>query len=234
MVKAGVCKTLITGSNPVVASISTENGARTANRAPAFTSIMLEDNARAVLTRLEEADARERHDGVERHARLRQITPEVGRFLHTLVLAVRPKRILEIGTSGGYSTIWLAAAAREAGATVTSVEIDPAKVRLASANLAEAGVDDIVELVEGDAFGYLQGRPGIFDFVFLDAEKEDYDAFLDRIVDLLPEGGVLVADNLTSHADELAGFRDRAETHPRLSSVVVPIGRGELLAVKTA
>jgi predicted O-methyltransferase YrrM len=76
---------------------------------------MLDTNARAVLTRLEEEDARERRDSIDRSRRLRQITPEVGSFLHTLALATRPDRILEIGTSGGYSTIWLATAARALG-----------------------------------------------------------------------------------------------------------------------
>jgi predicted O-methyltransferase YrrM len=194
---------------------------------------MLDTNARAVLTRLEEEDARERRDSIDRSRRLRQITPEVGSFLHTLALATRPDRILEIGTSGGYSTIWLATAARALGATVTTVEIDPAKIRRAAPNIAEAGVSDTVTVVEGDAFEYLALPEGSFQFVFLDAEKEDYEAFLERLVGILPVGGLIVADNLTSHADELAGFRERALSHPLLSSVVVPIGRGELLAVKT-
>lgn len=194
---------------------------------------MLDARARAVLTGLEAEDARERKEGKDRRERLRQIAPEVGPFLHTLVLATTPQRILEIGTSGGYSTIWLATAARVISASVTTLEIDPAKVRRAEANLREAGVDDVATIVEGDAFAYLEGGPDRFQFAFLDAEKEDYDRFLDPVIDLLPAGGLLVADNLTSHAEELAGFRARAESHPRLAStVVVPIGRGELLAVK--
>jgi predicted O-methyltransferase YrrM len=194
---------------------------------------MLDAEARTVLTRLEDEDARERRDSIDRSRRLRQITPEVGAFLHTLILATRPDRILEIGTSGGYSTIWLATAARAVGAAVTTLEIDPAKIRRAAPNVSEAGVGDIVTIVEGDAFEYLARPDASFQFVFLDAEKEDYEAFLDRLVDILPVGGLIVADNLTSHADELADFRERALSHPFLSSMVVPIGRGELLAVKT-
>jgi len=194
---------------------------------------MLDPDVRAVLTRLEEEDARDRSDGSPRSVRLRQITPEVGAFLHTLVLASRPRRILEIGTSGAYSTIWMATAARTVGATVTTLEIDPAKVQRAIPNIREAGVSDTVTIIQTDAFEYLDRQDALFQFVFLDAEKEDYDAFLDCLVEILPVGGLIVADNLTSHADELAEFRQRAHSHPRLSSVVVPIGRGELLAVKT-
>lgn len=181
---------------------------------------------------MERQDAGERERNVARAARLRQIMPDVGRLLHTLVLAARPRTIIEIGTSGGYSTIWLATAARDVGATVTTLEIDPVKVRMADANLREAGVEDIATIAEGDAFAYLRTRAEPVDFVFLDAEKEDYLAYFELIVPLLPPGGVLVADNLVSHAGDLAPFRDRALAHAELSAVLVPVGRGELLAVK--
>ncbi len=193
---------------------------------------MIDPQARAVLDQLERQDALERERDVPRRERLRQVTPDVGRFLHVLVLATRPGRILEIGTSGGYSTIWLATAARAVGAAVTTLEIDPAKVQVADANLRDAGLTDVATLLPGDAFEYLRGRTEPVDFVFLDAEKEDYLAFLDLIVPLLPVGGLLVADNLISHAEDLAEFRRRVESDPRLSTVVVPIGRGELLAAK--
>ena len=195
---------------------------------------MIDDIAAAVLRRLEERDALERERGVSRHERLRQVTPEVGRFLHTLVLAVKPRSIVEIGTSGGYSTIWLATAARAIGASLVTVEIDPAKVRTAQESLRDAGLADGVSVVQGDAFAYLRQRREPIDFAFLDAEKEDYLAFYELLVPLLPPGGLLVADNLTSHADALAPFRERALSDARLSAVVVPIGRGELLAVQYA
>jgi predicted O-methyltransferase YrrM len=193
---------------------------------------MIDDKVRAVFERLEREDALERQRGASRKERLRQIGPEVGRFLHTLVLAARPHAILEIGTSGAYSTIWLATAARAVGATVTTLEIDRVKIARAKPSLHDAAVEDVVTLVNRDAFAHLRERTQPLDFVFLDAEKEDYLAFLDLIVPLLTTGGILVADNLVSHAEDLAEFRDRALSHPQLSAVVVPIGRGELLAAK--
>ena len=193
---------------------------------------MIDAKARAVLDELERRDALERESGVPRQERLRQVTPDVGRFLHTLVLATRPGFVLEIGSSGGYSTLWLATAARAVGGNVLTLDIDPAKVRLATSNLRRAGVDDVVTVNQRDAFDYLRGRRDGLDFVFLDAEKEDYVRFLELIVPLLPVGGVLVADNLISHAEDLAEFRERALSDSRLSAVVVPIGRGELLAAK--
>jgi predicted O-methyltransferase YrrM len=194
---------------------------------------MINAEARAVLSRLEQRDSLEREQNVPREGRLRQITADVGRFLHVLVLAAKPGSILEIGTSGGYSTIWLATAARHVGASVVTLEVDPAKVPQAAANLREAGVDDVVTAVQGDALAYLRSQREPVGFVFLDAEKDDYLAYLPLIVPLLSPGGVLVADNLLSHAELLAEFRERALSHPSLSAMVVPIGRGELLAVKT-
>lgn len=193
---------------------------------------MIDAAARAVMARLEAQDAGERERDTPRAERLRQISPDVGRFLHTIVLTRRPGTIVEIGTSGGYSTIWLSLAARDVGARVTTLEIDPTKVAAATANLREAGLDRVATIVAGDAAAYLRARKEPFDFAFLDAEKEDYAAYLDMVVPLLSPGGVLVADNLLSHEDDLAPFRDRALADERLSGLVVPIGRGELLAVK--
>ena len=193
---------------------------------------MIDERARTVLDRLEARDSRERETGAPRHARLRQVTPDVGRFLHNLVLSARPHSIVEVGTSGGYSTIWLASGAASAGGTVTTLEIDPVKVALARESVRDAGLQATVTIVEGDAFDFLRTRHEPIDFVFLDAEKEDYLAFLGLIVPLLVPGGILVADNLTSHEADLGEFRAAALSDPHLSAVVVPIGRGELFAVR--
>jgi caffeoyl-CoA O-methyltransferase len=195
---------------------------------------VIDEATRGVMARLEAQDAGERERGTARSERLRQISPDVGHFLHTVVLARRPKTIVEIGTSGGYSTIWLSLAARAVGGAVTTLELDPKKVAAATANLRDAGLHGVATIIAGDAGAYLRARREPVDFFFLDAEKEDYITYLEIIVPLLAPGGVLVADNLLSHADDLAAFRERALGDRRLSGLVVPIGRGELFAVKVA
>jgi predicted O-methyltransferase YrrM len=187
---------------------------------------------RLVMERLRARDARDRADGTPQSQRLRAITPDVGQFLLTLALAVGARRIVEVGTSSGYSTLWLALAAQRNGGRVTTFEIDPAKVALATSTFAEAGVAGVIDLRAEDAAVGLAAFGGAADLVFIDAEKRDYEAYLDLAVAALRPGGLLIADNLTSHASDLAGFRERALAHERLSSVVVPIGNGELVGVR--
>lgn len=187
---------------------------------------------RAVMRRLEERDSADRDDGTPHADRLRAVRPEVGKFLMTLALATRSREIVEIGTSAGYSTLWLAVAARQTGGHVTTFEIDERKVELARTSFAEAGVEDVVVLRPEDALTGLGDFRDQADLVFLDSEKADYERFLPLIVTTLRPGGLLVADNLTSHAEDLAGFREQALGHPKLTGLIVPIGRGELVAVK--
>jgi len=186
------------------------------------------------MRRLEDQDTRDRVDGTPQARRLRSVLPEVGEFLLTLALATGARSVVEVGTSGGYSTLWLAMAARRNGGRVTTFDVDPAKVELARRNLAEAGVLDYVDSRLEDGYTGLQRFEAQADLVFIDAEKEDYERLLEPAVRALRPGGTLVADNLTSHEEELAGFRDKALGDPRLSGLVVPVGRGELVAVKLA
>ena len=189
---------------------------------------------RLVMERLQERDARDRTDGTPHAQRLRAITPDVGQFLLTLALAVGARQIVEVGTSSGYSTLWLALAAQRTGGRVTTFEIDPAKVALAARTFAEAGVADVVDLRAEDAAASLGAFAGAADLVFIDAEKRDYEAYLELAVAALRPGGLLIADSLTSHASDLAGFRERALAHERLTGLVVPIGKGELVGVRLA
>ncbi len=189
---------------------------------------------RTVMGRLEGHDREDRVDGTPRSRRLRAVSPEVGQFLLTLALAIGGRSIVEVGTSGGYSTLWLALAARRAGGRVTTFEVDPAKVEIAAATFRDAGLAEVVDLRAQDAHAGLSEFDGAADLVFVDAEKEDYEGFLEPAVRALRPGGVLVADNLTSHAEDLEGFRRAALAHSDLAGLVVPIGRGELVAVKLA
>jgi predicted O-methyltransferase YrrM len=180
----------------------------------------------------ESRDAADRIDGTPRARRLRAISPEVGPFLLTLALSNGSRTIVEIGTSAGYSTLWLAVAAQQTDGRVITFEIDPAKVELARATFADAEVEDRVEMRAIDGAVGLAAMTATADLVFLDAEKEDYLRLLEPAIEALRPGGLLIADNLKSHEADLADFRDAALADPRLGGLVVPIGRGELVAVR--
>src|SRR5438874_1907662 len=132
---------------------------------------MLDDRVLAVLARLEEEDARERAEGLPSSVRARAVEPTTGRFLFALVSPQPDCEVLEIGGSRGYSAIWLAAGVRTLGGRVLSLESDHAKIEAWHRNIAEAGLEDWAQLVEGDALETLPGIDDVFDIVFLDAEK---------------------------------------------------------------
>lgn len=177
---------------------------------------------------LERLDAADRLDGTPRPQRLRQIPPETGRFLALLARMAPPGLIVEVGTSAGYSTLWLALACRDAGRRLTTYEVLPEKVTLAQATFALAGVEEVVDLVVGDARSHLAELEGIA-FCFLDAEKEVYADCYELVVPRLVPGGLLVADNAINHAETLQPMIDRALADERVDALVVPIGKGELV-----
>jgi caffeoyl-CoA O-methyltransferase len=185
----------------------------------------------ARMAELEAVDARDRVDGTARRERLRQIPPQTGRFVALLVAIAPPGRVIEIGTSAGYSTLWIALACRELGRTVTTFEVLAAKAALARETFAGAGVEDVVELVHGDARDYLPDSSGVA-FCFLDAEKDVYEACYELVVPAMVPGGLLVADNALNFADELQPMLDRAQADERVDAMVVPIDRGELVCRK--
>lgn len=193
---------------------------------------LISEPVRSVMTRLEARDAADRVDGTPFAQRLRAITPDVGQFLVTLIAATGARTIVEVGTSSGYSTLYLATGARQTGGRVLTFEVDPAKVELATETFAAAGVADIVELRHEDGVAGLGSFSGQADLVFLDAEKAAYLGALEPAIIALRSGGLLVADNLISHEAELASFREEALADPRLVGLVVPIGKGELVAAR--
>jgi predicted O-methyltransferase YrrM len=192
----------------------------------------MDNELTALLDRLarfgDENDSRE----TERPKRMLNITPETGRLLWIIVRATRATRILEVGTSNAFSTIWLADAARSTRGRVTTLEVNPDKIALARANLASAGLDGEVEIIEGRAAHTLAALPGPFDLVFLDADRPSYLTYLELVVPRLRPGGMLIADNVTSHANELQDYLRRVKSHPQLFAVTVPIGNGEEIALK--
>jgi predicted O-methyltransferase YrrM len=171
----------------------------------------------------------------ERSRRMLNITRDTGEFLSVLARATAARSILEIGTSNGYSTLWLAEAARDMGGRVTTVELSDSKVALASANFARAGLASVIELVHGDATSVLtRSAADAFDFVFLDSERSEYPGWWVHLRRVLRPGGLLVVDNATSHREEMAPFVALLEADRSFATSLVPVGKGELLAVKAA
>jgi caffeoyl-CoA O-methyltransferase len=177
---------------------------------------------------LEAVDARDRLDGTPKARRLRQIPPETGKLLALLAAGAPPGLVLEIGTSGGYSSLWLALACRARGDRLISFEEDANKVALARQNFHLAGVQELIQVVQGNALDLLPHYPGVA-FCFLDIEKDVYTACYQSVVPNLVPGGLLCADNVISHAEELEQFLEDVEADPRLDALVVPVGKGVLV-----
>jgi predicted O-methyltransferase YrrM len=195
---------------------------------------MLDERVRAVLERLEAEDADEREHGLPPAERARQVTRATGEFLFALVAPQTDCEVLEIGGSRGYSTIWLGAGVRYFGGRVLSLENDPRKIEAWRRNVADAGLDDWVELLAGDAFETLPAIDDVFDIVFLDAEKDDYERLFDLARTKLEPGALVIADNVLSHEDTLGAYSRARQADPTLVSVTVPLDRGMELSVVLA
>jgi predicted O-methyltransferase YrrM len=171
----------------------------------------------------------------DRLQRLRNVEPDTAALLALLVRATRARRVLELGTSNGYSTLWLADAARSAGGGVVSVDTDSQRSALAERNLRRGGLRELVELRVEDAAQTLRGsRDGAWDMIFLDAERSAYLGYWQDLVRCLRPGGLLAVDNVLSHARELAQFRATVQADARVSEAVSPTGAGLLLVVRDA
>jgi len=193
---------------------------------------MIDDRVRAVLARLEAEDADERAREVPREQRARQVAGTTGQFLFSLVAPQTDCEVLEIGGSRGYSTLWLAAGVRYLGGRVLSLEHDPSKCEAWRWNVAEAGLEGTAELIEGDAYHALPAIDDVFDLVFLDAEKDDYEPLFQLARSKVEPGALFVADNVLSHEETLGGYSRARQADPLLESVTVPLDRGlELSAV---
>jgi predicted O-methyltransferase YrrM len=177
---------------------------------------------------LEAIDARDRQDGTPKAQRLRQIPPETGRFLALLAASAPAGAVLEIGTSGGYSSLWLILACISRGDRLTTFEAAENKVQLAQETFAEAQVAPHVDLILGDARSRLAQFEEIA-FCFLDAEKDIYPDCYDLVVPRLAPGGFFIADNVISHRAELEIFIEQALADERLDALVVPVGKGLLV-----
>ncbi len=176
------------------------------------------------------------------------VDAEVGALLHVLARAVGARRVLEIGTAIGYSGTWLARAL-PAGGMLLTMEMNAERARVARANFERAGVADRTSVIVGDAQRMLAKVAGPFDLIFQDGDKLQYEPMLDRLVDLLRPGGLLVTDNVLWDGEVVPGFvatpqrdpkdtqaiaayNERLNSHPRLVTSTVPLRDGLAIAVK--
>ena len=170
----------------------------------------------------------------DRPRRMLNITRDTGEFLSVLVRAMNARRVLEIGTSNGYSTLWLALAARAIDGRVTTVERSDFKLALAARNFERSGLGPSITQVHGEAGALLESSDeGSFDLVFLDSERSEYPGWWPEIKRVLRKGGLLVVDNATSHGAEMAALVAMVTADPQFTTCTVPIGNGEFMATRS-
>lgn len=171
----------------------------------------------------------------DRPRRMLNITRDTGVFLSVLVRAMNAQRVLEIGTSNGYSTLWLALAAEAVKGHVTTVEVSDFKLALAAKNFERSGLASFISQVDGEAGVLLRASPeSTFDLVFLDSERSEYLGWWPDIKRVLRKGGLLVVDNATSHSAEMRPFMALVSADPDFTTCTVPVGNGEFLAAQVS
>jgi predicted O-methyltransferase YrrM len=192
------------------------------------------DPLASVLAELEQFGKANDASTTERARRMLNITRDTGEFLAVLVRATLARRVLEIGTSNGYSTLWLASAARAINGSVTTVEFAEHKIGLAVTNFTRAGLTRHISIVHDDCGRVLErSADSAFDLVFLDSERPEYPGWWPNLRRVLRLGGLLVVDNATSHPEQMAPFMALVNADAEFSTSLVPIGNGEFLAVRS-
>lgn len=164
--------------------------------------------------------------------RMMNLEPATAQLISLLVRSSKRTRILEIGTSNGYSTTWLAWSAQQTGGHVTSVDREASKQTLADANLRKAGLRELVELRCGDATEIVASLPGPFDCVFFDADRLSAPAQLALLLPRLTPDCLLMADNARSHPNEIAGYIEAIQKLPNCEHIVIPVGKGLSVAYR--
>jgi predicted O-methyltransferase YrrM len=191
------------------------------------------DSLQSLMADLEQFGKANDSSASERPRKMLNITRDTGEFLAVLVRAMLARRILEIGTSNGYSTLWLASAARAIGGSVTTVDYSDYKVGLASKNFDRSGLTAYISLVHDDAGRLLErSADSAFDFIFLDSERPEYPGWWPNLKRVLRPGGLLVVDNAVSHPEEMAPFVALVEADTSFTTSLAPVGNGEFMAVK--
>jgi predicted O-methyltransferase YrrM len=192
---------------------------------------MIDPLVTAVLDRLYEEDAAQRAANLPSSQRTRNVDRETGRWLNLLVRTTGARSLLEIGSSNGVSTLWLAAAVVETGGKITGTELIAERAAEANANLAAAGLDAVARVLVGDAAESIAEAGAPFDFVFIDAEKNDYVGHFLAVIDLILPGGLILADNVISH--DLSAYQTMLRARDDVETITMPIGRGIEFTLKT-
>lgn len=152
------------------------------------------------------------------------VSEEDGKFLRVLIASTGAKRVLEIGAASGYSAIWMGLGVRQTGGKVVTIEYDAVRAREATDNIRRAGLQDVVQVIPGDAFKEIPTLPGAFDLVFLDAWKPDYKKFFDLVFPRVTPGGLFLAHNVINKKNEMKDFLITIETHPQAFTTIVSPG----------
>lgn len=200
-------------------------------------TISLANAARSVVAELEQLNNSQANADLSKDQRLRCISRSAAELLHLLVLATQPERVLELGTSSGYSAIWLGSAAALYGGTVTTVEIDAVRPRRARHNLARAGLSTTVDVVDDDALAFARSVTETFGFVFIDLSSSLYVPLFSALRNKIAPGGMIFVDGWTVLANwerekTLVAYRDLVDAVPDFASALIPLEKGYLLAVR--
>ncbi|HEU5379520.1 MAG TPA: class I SAM-dependent methyltransferase [Ktedonobacteraceae bacterium] len=164
--------------------------------------------------------------------RMMNLEPATAQLISLFVRSSKRQHILEIGTSNGYSTTWLAWSAQQTGGRVTSIDREPHKHELAAANLSRAGLRELVELCCGSATEIVATLPGPFDCVFFDADRFSAPSQVTLLLPKLTSDVLLLADNAISHPDEIAGYLAAIQALPDFESMIIPVGKGLSVAYR--
>jgi caffeoyl-CoA O-methyltransferase len=198
----------------------------------------LDSEVLKVISRLNKQANRERNGRVkvEPDQEMLAITADTGIFFSVLLKAIRARRILEVGTSAGFSTLWFAdAIGKNRNTKIITIEMNPQKVEWALKNFKEAGFDKMIEIKQGLALDLLHNLKGKFDFVFLDADKENIIRYFDLVLPSVRIGGIIAADNMV-YPDHFRPVMRKYARHvhskPNTQSITVPIGLGEEITIK--
>jgi predicted O-methyltransferase YrrM len=189
--------------------------------------VYLDSASSNVASRLESFGLENDLRAAERSQKMLNLERPTAELLYILVTSARRRQILEIGTSNGYSAIWLASALREtAGCPLLTIEHSPHKVAQARANLLATSLQDWVQVIEGDATSVCGALTGPFDCVFFDADRVSAPKQLEHLLPKLTEDALLLADNALSHPDEIVGYIARVDALQQFDTVTVPVGKG--------